>query len=196
MSILWVVPKELAISRIPTRREDIRLIKSVGFRALVCLATEREIAPFWGGILSYENAVISEGMEFYFLPVEPGRAPELREMIDLLTWISSSVAAGRPVAVHCFAGIGRAGTIAAAYLVFSRGMTHQAALDYVRRIRPNAVESQEQEETIIRLSSVVNLLLTEMIPLQAVLEPIKTKKPGLARRLLLKLSAPCRDISR
>ncbi|MEM3619450.1 MAG: dual specificity protein phosphatase family protein, partial [Candidatus Korarchaeum sp.] len=138
MSVIWVVPNELAISRIPTRREDIRMLRSMGCKALVCLATEREIAPFWGGILSYENAVISEGMDFYFLPTEPGGAPDMREMMDLLNWISSRTSRGSPVAVHCFAGIGRAGTVAAAYLIFTRNMTPQAALDYVRRIRPNA----------------------------------------------------------
>ncbi|MCS7102695.1 MAG: dual specificity protein phosphatase family protein [Candidatus Korarchaeum sp.] len=189
MSITWIVPNELAISRIPTRRDDIKLLKSLGCKALVCLATEREIAPFWGGILTYESFVISEGMDFYFLPVEPGGAPGLREMIDLLTWISSRASKGNSVAVHCFAGIGRAGTVAAAYLVFTRNMTPQAALDYVRRLRPNALESQKQEEAVIQLSSVVNLLLTGKISLQTILEPIETKKPNFVRRILLKIPA-------
>lgn len=189
MSITWVVPRELAISRIPTRREDIKLLKSIGCRALVCLATEREIAPFWGGILSYENAVISGGMDFYFLPTEPGEAPDMREMMDLLNWISSRTARGSPVAIHCFAGVGRAGTVAAAYLIFTRNMTPQAALNYVRRIRPNAVESQKQEEAVIQFSSMINLLLTGKIPLQYILEPIETRKLGLMRRIWLRLLA-------
>lgn len=187
--VTWVVPNEIAIARIPVKKEDLKLIKSMGCRAIVCLATEREIAPFWGGILAYESSVISEGMEFYFLPVEPGQAPELKEMIDLLNWISSRAARSRPVAVHCFAGIGRAGTIAAAYLIFSRGMTARAAIDYVRRIRPNAVESWKQEEALMQLNSALNLVLMGKIPFEAILEPIETRRLGFLRRLMIGMAS-------
>jgi len=160
------------------KREDIKAIKSMGIKAIVCLATEREVYPFWGGILTYEANVISEGMEFYFLPIEPKGAPDIRELIDLLTWISSRATRGKPVAIHCFAGVGRAGTVAAAYLIF-KGMTPKAAIDQVRRVRPGAIESSEQEEVLFQLGSVINLVLKKEIPLKLILEPIETKKPRL-----------------
>lgn len=187
--VTWIVPNELAIARIPVRREDIKLLKSVGFRAIVCLATEREIAPFWGGILSYESNVISESMEFYFLPVEPGRAPDTRDLIELLNWISSRASKGRPVVVHCFAGVGRAGTVAAAYLIFAKGMMPQAAMDYVRRIRPNAIESWEQEEALIQLSSILNFIFRSKIPLETILKPIETRKLGTLGKLKMKVTS-------
>jgi len=173
-----VIPNEIAISRIPVKKEDLRIIKSLGIRAIVCLATEREIYPFWGGILTYEANVISESMEFYFLPVEPKSAPDIKELIDLLIWISSRATKGKPVAVHCFAGVGRAGTVAAAYLIF-KGMMPKAAIDQVRKVRPGAIESSEQEEVLFQLSSVIDLVLRKEIPLKLVLEPIETKKPKL-----------------
>lgn len=52
------------------------------------------------------------------------------------------------VAVHCFHGRGRTGTILACYLVKTRGMAAKDAISYVRRERPWSVETRDQEETV------------------------------------------------
>jgi len=182
--LTWVVPMELGISRIPVRREDIKKLKAMGARCIVCLATEWEIAPYWGGIYSYEHAVVNEGMEFYFLPVEPGGAPSTGEMIRLLEWISSRATKGRPSAVHCFAGVGRAATVAAGYLIFSKGMTVEAAIDYIRRIRPGAIETYAQEEALMTLSAFLTSILIGQIPIEIALNPPERRKRGIIDRLI------------
>ena len=54
-----------------------------------------------------------------------------------------TLAAEMPVAVHCGAGLGRTGVVLAAYLV-SKGMTAQAAIARVRRLRPHSIETEDQ----------------------------------------------------
>lgn len=180
--LTWVVPMELGISRIPVKRDDLRMLKAMGARCVVCLATEWEIAPYWGGIYSYEHAVVDEGMEFYFLPVEPGGAPSTSEMIKLLEWISSRAARRMPSAVHCFAGIGRAATVAAGYLIFSRGMTANAAIEFMRRIRPGAIETYFQEEALMTLSAFLTSIIAGQIPMEIALNP-PAERRGIIDRL-------------
>ena len=59
------------------------------------------------------------------------------------------------VAVHCFHGRGRTGTILACYLVKSRGMKAKDAITYVRRKRPLSVETKEQVETVFVYEQII-----------------------------------------
>ncbi len=83
------------------------------------------------------------GLTEVHIPV-PDFTPPVPEQIDLgIRTIHEALAAGRRVAVHCGAGLGRTGTLLACYLV-SRGREPDAAIAEVRSVRPGSVETREQ----------------------------------------------------
>ena len=65
----------------------------------------------------------------------------------MLAFIDEQTGAGRPVAVSCYAGIGRTGTVLACCLV-SRGASPADAVAEVRRLRPGSIQTPEQEAAV------------------------------------------------
>jgi protein-tyrosine phosphatase len=61
--------------------------------------------------------------------------------------IDDALSRGVRVAVHCGAGLGRSGTLLAAYLV-SQGAAPDAAIADVRAARPGSIETDEQEAAV------------------------------------------------
>lgn len=87
------------------------------------------------------------GAESLHLPV-PGSYPPSQEQLDRgVAAIAEALACGKRVAVHCGAGLGRTGTLLAAYLV-SQGVDSEAAIEQIRGIRPGSVETLEQEQAV------------------------------------------------
>ena len=70
-----------------------------------------------------------------WLPTIDGEAPLLDHLWQGVAFIERIVAAGGKVYVHCESGVGRAPTMAAAFLL-ARGMELEAALELLRRARP------------------------------------------------------------
>ncbi|KAJ7247897.1 hypothetical protein B0H12DRAFT_1186698 [Mycena haematopus] len=61
----------------------------------------------------------------------------LVHFIPAITFIQAELDKGRGVLVHCQAGMSRSVTIVAAYLMYTRNIDTQAALDIIRQARPN-----------------------------------------------------------
>ena len=61
---------------------------------------------------------------------------------------------GEVLAVHCLAGLGRTGTVLAAWLIY-KGLTAAEALRRVRLVDPQYVQSTEQEEFLQRYEDAI-----------------------------------------
>ncbi|KAJ6487779.1 hypothetical protein C8R45DRAFT_994291 [Mycena sanguinolenta] len=64
-------------------------------------------------------------------------ADVLAHFIPAITFIQAELDKGRGVLVHCQAGMSRSVTIVAAYLMYTKNIDTQAALDIIRQARPN-----------------------------------------------------------
>lgn len=143
MPITWVLNNAIAASSIAKSIEDIELWKKAGVKAIVILAEPQEIARYWGSLKNYFDALNDKGFEYNYSPVIDFHAPDLNQLKNVIEWIDSKVKANKPVLVHCRAGIGRTGTIIAAYLV-KKGYEAGDAIRIVRRMIPLALEVNEQ----------------------------------------------------
>jgi len=81
------------------------------------------------------------------IPVEDLTPPSQEQLDRGVAAISSALADGQRVVVSCGAGLGRTGTLVAAYFV-SQGMTASGAIAHVRAQRPGSVETVEQEAAV------------------------------------------------
>jgi atypical dual specificity phosphatase len=76
-------------------------------------------------------------------PVPDMGAPSIEQASQLCSQIDAMLANDDVVAVHCRAGLGRTGTVLAAYLIWE-GTSALDALESVRRVEPRWVQSEEQ----------------------------------------------------
>jgi len=74
--------------------------------------------------------------DFYcHLPTIDDQAPSLEHLQQGVEFISDAIASGQKVYIHCGAGVGRAPTMAAAYLI-STGQNLHTAIQTIKKVRP------------------------------------------------------------
>jgi protein-tyrosine phosphatase len=133
-----VIECKLAGSARPENEAELRWLRSKGVRAVVCLNMER---PLDG------EEVKALGFEYVFIPVRDFAAPRLEDIQKFVSFASEMLGQGKPVVVCCGAGIGRTGTMLAAYLV-SLCWSPEEALMEVEDKRGLGVESDAQREAV------------------------------------------------
>jgi hypothetical protein len=89
---------------------------------------------------------------YLHLPTVDDQAPTLQQLREGVAFIETEIARGGGVYVHCGAGVGRAATMAAAYLVHS-GLTPQEAWARVRQVRPFVRPTDAQLAQLERFAS-------------------------------------------
>jgi atypical dual specificity phosphatase len=133
----WVDPPHLAALGRPDGLDELRWLREQGIQLLISLT---EYPPYRGWI---DDA----GLLALHVPVPDFHAPTMEQLEQCVAAISRAKEQHMPVAVHCHAGLGRTGTILAAYFV-SEGMSAADAIAKVREMRPGSIESEAQEEAV------------------------------------------------
>lgn len=136
----WVIEGKLAGHQAPSSEQDLIWLKQQGILALVRMA-EKDRAKV--NQLQTERLGLSDCHE----PVTDFTAPKQAQTDRMVSFVTNSLAEGRPVGVSCGAGLGRTGTILACYLV-SMCLSPEAAIGEVRAKRPGSIETKEQEQAV------------------------------------------------
>jgi len=117
--------------------EDLAALRDAGITALVTL-TER---PLDGAAL--EQA----GIANLWHPIQDVAPPTVEQMRRGVEFIAQELRRGGVVGVHCAYGMGRTGTLLAAWLV-SQGLDADAAVAQVRAARPGSIETDAQAAAV------------------------------------------------
>jgi protein-tyrosine phosphatase len=155
----WVVPGTFLAGEHPTELDDnitkerLSALLDAGIGGFVDLTEAHEVKGYHHLLRSLAD---SRRMEVVFrrVPIRDGGVPSVSTVREILDEIDRLVNAKIPVFVHCFAGLGRTGTVVGCYLR-RRGLAAQgevvAEIKKLRRLMPSGSETSPQTPDQVRM---------------------------------------------
>src|ERR1700744_2808812 len=128
----WVIPGLLLAGEHPggatkdKTKDRLKKLLGAGIECFVDLTKPTELLRYDVHLPFYVEYV-RKPIKDHGLPANPAL------MVEILDHIGNALRAGRPVYVHCRAGIGRTGTVVGCLLV-ERGLSGDGALDELNRL--------------------------------------------------------------
>ena len=132
----WVIEEKLAGSGIPTTFDEFTWIRNQGVSSIVTM-TENSLPENW-----------TKDIDYLHVPTPDLTAPNMEKIELAVDFIQEQIKNNQSVMVHCAAGMGRAGTILACYLVKYKKFSADSAIEKIRSERPGSIQSEVQELAI------------------------------------------------
>jgi len=149
LSTLAIGTGRLGLMRAPGQPGDLDRIGAFAPRMVISLTESPEMAEL--GLSSLRADLGARGIAHAHLPIPDFGIPSQATMAlwrALSPKVQAQIDAGGGVLIHCRAGLGRSGTMAALVLI-ERGMAADAAIAAVRQARPGAIETAGQERWLL-----------------------------------------------
>lgn len=136
-----------------TPAEVLSSLRAQGACTLVSLVTNLEL--FELGLSQLGELSQAQGVEWLHAPIEDQQAPDAafeQWWQDHWRALCTTLDHGHAVALHCWGGLGRTGTVAARLLMQREQMLASAAMAAVRQSRPGSIETADQEHHLLAWS--------------------------------------------
>ena len=130
---VWIYEGQLAGSGYPASKGQVAWLSRKGINSILSL-TEEPLPDSW----------LKSSMNYIHIPMRDHEPPDQASLASGAARIESELASGKVVLVHCQAGIGRTMCAMGAYLIKSKKRGADEAMDFLREIRPGAVEQQQE----------------------------------------------------
>lgn len=123
--------------------EDVEDIKKEGVTNILSLVTEQELVDY--GVSDIKKIFQQNNLDHLQISILDQRVPSFPQLELILDWVEDRIQKKERVMIHCVGGLGRSGTIAAAYLMKKESFRRESAIQKVRESRgERAIESIEQ----------------------------------------------------
>jgi len=132
----WLIENKLAGSGMPTTFDEFDWVLKQGVRSVITM-TENSLPESW-----------IENVNYLHVPTQDLTAPDMDEIDTAVDFIHKAINSKEAVMVHCAAGMGRAGTILACYLMKYQNYTAKDAVEKLRNERPGSIQSEIQEMAV------------------------------------------------
>jgi len=132
----WLIENKLAGSGMPTTFDEFDWVLKQGVRSVITM-TENALPESW-----------IENVNYLHVPTQDLTAPDVDKIDTAVDFIHKAINSKEAVLVHCAAGMGRAGTILACYLMKYQNYTAKDAVEKLRNERPGSIQSEIQEMAV------------------------------------------------
>jgi len=140
----WWIDKPDFVGSNNLATDELKDLFELGFRTIISLLDESEQRP------NYDvQEAKAMGFDRISIPIRDFTPPTAKQLSQFLNSVDKAQEKGK-VVMHCEGGSGRTGTMGAAYWIM-KGLSAREAIEKVRKSRPNAVETKEQEESLQEL---------------------------------------------